>query len=135
MKRKRLLKLADFLETIPKRVFDMSLWEAAPATKPEGKKPGKCGFAGCALGWAAHVKLFRGLRMFDEELYYQAKGNRMEDVAWGFHAAEELFEITNAQATFLFDEDSYDYAELPIPPKRVAKRIRKLVADNTTGDQ
>lgn len=123
MNTERLLKLADFLETIPKHVFTIHAWEARAAYKPEGKKLGECGFAGCALGWAAHVKLFRGLDMMGGEPHYRTKG---EDY-WGFHAAEELFEICEYEARHLFNGDYYSYHLGHVTPELVAARIRKLV--------
>jgi hypothetical protein len=119
----RLLKLADFLETVPRKAFDISSWVSSKATMPEGERPGDCGFAGCAMGWAAHAKLFRGLTM--------ERGYIIDYPAYrgfdGFEAAMTLFSIGDSEATSLFDIGGYE-SRNPTP-KTVAKRIRKFVAE------
>lgn len=130
----RLLKLADFLETAPRKAFDMRNWQVKRATKPEGKKPGECGFAGCAMGWAAHTRMFRGLRIdTDGDLVFKKP---MFD-GHGFEAAAAPFEISTADARHLFDpEHYYDFAKCiatPATPKNVAKRIRAFVKSKQDG--
>lgn len=135
MNKKRLLKLADFLETVPRRAFDIGGWQTKAPTKPEGKKQGECGFAGCAVGWATHAKLFRGLRLeqyFDGGVAFPVYEDRE-----GFDACAQLFDIHGYFppehqlayqdfAEYLFSPDAY---ETPPTPKQVAARIRAFVKD------
>lgn len=123
MRKDRLLKLADYLETVPRRAFEISAWKERDATKPEGNTPGDCGFAGCAVGWAAHTRMFRGLRfgkgVNSDEIYYGHYSN--------FTAVEKLFSFDREAATYLFD--SVSYPNFSATPKQVAKRIRKFVKE------
>lgn len=110
----RLLKLADYLETVPRKKFDMRFW----------KDEGACGFAGCAIGWAAHGKLFRGLTIkgtsdLDFEPHY-AGATRMAAVSL-------LFGISIVQA----QNDLFGgWDELQGTPLQVSKRIRKFVREH-----
>jgi hypothetical protein len=117
-----LLKLADFLETVPRKKFDMRSWQRSAADKPEGRRPGECGFAGCAVGWAVHQRMFRGLKF-------------IPDWSWGgdliphyngqteWRAITDLFLIGYDEAFGLFGPQTGG------TPKQVAKRIRKFVKD------
>jgi len=49
----RIYKLAHFLETVSSQDFDLTIWGT--------RVRDGCGFAGCAIGWAAYAKLFSGL--------------------------------------------------------------------------
>lgn len=126
MNKKRLLKLADFLETIPRKVFNIDRWETRPQTKPEGEKPGECGFAGCAVGWAAHAKLFRGFRLSRNINILPQPSYKGRT---GFGAVEEVFGLTLTDAEDLFLCMGYPTARSPLDPtpKEVARKIRKLV--------
>ncbi len=126
MRKDRLLKLADFLETVPRRAFDLSLWVSRRASKPEGKRPGDCGFAGCAIGWAAHTKMFRGLHLENSYLkYYDFDGFEAVDNLFGFK--RQLFS-SSAEGQYLFDTRTYPRGA--VTPKQVAKRIRQFVASD-----
>lgn len=115
---KRLLKLADFLETVPRKALDLSMWVKSKPTKPEGERPGDCGFAGCAMGWASHAKLYRGLGWGWTGFSPNYHG------ATGWAAAQSLFRIDEDEARHLFSMSDYT---TPPTPKQVAKRIRKFV--------
>src|SRR4051812_34205362 len=52
---RRLLKLANKLETVPRKKFDMGQWWGPVRDAQENV----CGTAGCALGWATTVPSFR----------------------------------------------------------------------------
>lgn len=119
----RLLKLADFLETVPPEDFSLTDWRTrmpvdAIRLGPIVFKQG-CGFAGCAMGWAAHSGIFPGLRMaYDGDMIYRG--------ASGMSAVCKLLGVTESIGEFLFWESKYaDYE--PIDPDDVAKRIRRLV--------
>jgi hypothetical protein len=130
---KRLLKLADFLDKLPRTAFDLSAWVASQPSRPEGKTPGSCGFAGCAMGWAAHEKMFRGLKfdgdIFDTTPIFEDK-NGVRYI--GFEAAEMIFGLpTNRDALYLFHMNYYPMGKSghrDPTPKRVARRIRRYVA-------
>lgn len=135
----RLLKLADFLETVPPGSFDIEGWLTKEPTKPEGKKQGECGFAGCAVGWAVHSKLFRGLHFVRKTRW---NGTVWFDVAYAAHesfdAASELFALWDMEspenecataAEYLFGPEEYE--DKP-SPKQVAKRIRSFVATSSS---
>lgn len=135
----RLLKLAAFLETVPRKAFDIGPWEARPATKPEGDVPGDCGFAGCAVGWAAHAKLFRGFTIKHHEPSYTLEKGRVS----GWRAVREVFKLDGAApisnptpgglpldpGVWLFTSRYYGEFRYSPTPKQVAKRIRKYVKD------
>lgn len=141
MNKKRLLKLADFLETVPRRAFNIDSWQSGTPDKPEGDRPGECGFAGCAVGWAVHQKMFRGLHFGDTnkrvpessvfpgdaqnsyDIYFSEKGAAQKE---GYDAAAHVFGLDGYDTRFLFSPN--EYSDNPTP-KQVAKRIRKFVAD------
>jgi hypothetical protein len=115
----RLLILADFLETVPRESFEIKYWVDHPATKPEGGKPGECGFAGCAIGWAAHARLFDGLTLDVDAPRYAG--------LWDYDAVSACFGINDCDAAYLFDGCSYNWRATP---KQVARRIRAFVKRN-----
>jgi len=118
-----LLKLADFLETVPPEDFSLTEWQTnAPKDAirlgPIVFRAG-CGFAGCAVGWAAYSNIFDGLRL-NREAGPVYRGAR------GISAVENLFGITTRMSEYLFWEVSYPNHD-PIDPADVSARIRKLV--------
>lgn len=125
MNTKRLLKLAEFLETkVPRKEFDMTCFSRGP-------KPG-CGTAACALGWATQIPSFKrlGLKLVGKRSpFYQPdyNGNR------NFKAGEVFFDITHHMSLLLFNYESYPLYRAT--PKQVAKRIRQLVAGNNIPTQ
>lgn len=134
MRKDRLLKLADFLETVPRRSFEIRWWQKRPATKPEGTHQGECGFAGCAVGWAAHAKLFRGLRLAQHG-DGGTDATPIYDGDEGMPAVARLFDLPTVgdyfkvcpDASCLFEAESYDGHRAT--PLQVARRIRKFVKD------
>jgi hypothetical protein len=111
MRKDRLLKLADFLETVPADRFVMADFHANETFQP-------CGFSGCAMGWAAVSKQFDGLG-WDRENNQITYG----DVSGGFAAARALFEIDNQQ-----DEELFGAVYGNETPSEVSARIRNFVA-------
>jgi hypothetical protein len=133
MRADRLLKLADFLETVPPQAFDIKDWLTRKPSGPEGNVPGECGFAGCAVGWAAHQKMFDGfgfrpLRDGTEsgEVQYTDEAG-VTSISW--EAVRNLFEVDRALADCLFDGSSYRECDYRPAPITVAKRIRLAVAE------
>lgn len=126
MNAKRLLKLADFLETVPKDNFDMGVvyedegmfaGDCAPKY-PQPKK--HCGTAACAMGWATAIPSFRkaGLHLGEDgEVYFEGS-------SYSFESAEIFFDILDEEATFLFTRSGAGNT-----PKQVARSIRKFVKD------
>jgi hypothetical protein len=123
MNKERLLKLADFLDTVPRKSFDMRDWVAQRGEEFNPEEPGSCGFAGCAMGWAAHAKLFHGFSVGPPE-HWAAFTYRGEPIG-GFTAGEKLFQISGDASGHLFDPWAYRGGSPT--PKTVAKRIRVFV--------
>lgn len=117
----KMTQLADFLETVPPEDFDLTIWRTREFIAPIRVWPitfrAGCGFAGCAMGWAAHEGLFPGLRITKNgDLVYRG--------ATDFDAVSKLFGIKWGTGWFLFGRGSYHGR---IDPDRVAKRIRRFV--------
>lgn len=117
----RMRKLADFLETVPPEDFDLDGWVQQLPQGPKSiffgliHRHSGCGFAGCAMGWAAHSQIFSGLRLTRDG----------DDIAYrgftGYDAVYALFGIGENQGFFLFSDRRYaDDAE----PGHVARRLR-----------
>lgn len=122
MNKKRLLKLADFLENeVPTEQFDMHNWWEEDWWEEEGEEV--CRTAGCALGWATKIPSFKraGLHLDKYGDYFVPKFGEQED----FDAGADFFGLTEGQAMHLFESSTY--ASYRPRPKTVAKRIRKLV--------
>ena len=129
---KRLLKLAAFLETLPKGKFDYSSWCGEDA--PDGDvNIHTCGTTACAFGWATAMPEFRrlGLRMIDG--FPSLKDDPGAEEAG---ASEEIFGTTYDQFVRLFYPDfgsggSHSGLSPTATPKQVAKHIRKCVKEWT----
>lgn len=103
MKADLLLKLADFLDTLPDDQFDICQWTnnelgdgyyGPPSMDQTGPA---CGTAGCSLGWACTMEEFKSLGLF-MNIYGdpEYKGNTT------YRAAADLFEIELPDAHYLF---------------------------------
>lgn len=121
-----LINILESVEMIPASKFHMPTWVEEDedselvefaTNRTVGGDMAKCGFAGCALGWASIDPTFNdaGLNL----------GGRDEDepaifhVEWGkeilaFDAGEYFFEISESESYFLFDPDTYyeDYYDV-----------------------
>lgn len=134
---KRLLKLADFLEKLPRKRFDYSTWVGSSW---EGAPDLSCGTTACALGWAATMPEFRrlGLRLekpLDREVGYIT--NRKLDALYPSVAAVATFGISEEEEQYLF-EGKATLEGFPDPPsqwdatpKQVAAHIRRFVKQRT----
>ena len=125
MEKKKLLKLADFLETkIPKRGwknwFNLTEWAQAGWVEKE------CGTTACAMGWATICFPRSDLRLTIHELSYGKVVELQYKGYMGFCAAAKFFNIGENQAEFLFSEWAY-LNEAGASPTVVAKRIREFV--------
>lgn len=125
MKKQRLLKLADLLERVPAENFTIKRWVEHEGGPFNAKAPGSCGFAGCAMGWAAHAKLFPDLRVASGYGYELAHdGKPMPSI----EAAMNTFKLEIADARRLFLEEAYRSGNPR--PATVARRIRAFVKSN-----
>lgn len=118
VKTDRMRELAAFLETVPPEDFDLAGWQTREAIDPVKFGPfvwrKGCGFAGCAMGWAAYSGKFPGLRIAEGKmLVYRG--------ATSWKASQKFLGITEALARFLFEETRYDDAT----PSDVAIRLAR----------
>ncbi len=118
----RMYQLADFLETVPPSRFNLKHWQEEKAHPVIGNflPYDRCGFAGCAMGWAVHAKLFPGLTLavvpnglMTPEICYKGATN--------MDAAGLVFGLK--EGSFLFHSDSYSE---PATPYKVATRLRRF---------
>lgn len=136
---KRLLKLAAFLRTVPRKRFDYASWVGEDW---QGAQDLSCGTTGCALGWAATMSQFRrlGLRLKGNSYF---GGEVVLGRSGGVNAAKRLFGLTYEEAEYLFvPNDGYnsdpldfeyhdDLDETKATPKYVARKIEKFVEGRT----
>src|SRR5262245_63576628 len=140
---KRLLKHADFLDTVLRKQFNIGFW---------GCDDSKCGTVACVLGWAGMMPAFRraGLKtdLQDDTVIFTPMLRADIEYAksrLGYHprvvymslAGELFFGLTNEQSTHLYMPGAYQihlesevtFQEQPpkATPKMAAKRIRHLV--------
>lgn len=135
MNAKRLLKLADFLDALPRQKFNYSHF-VNQAGKPmrEALKAGKhaCGTTACAVGWmpAAFPRLVAWRYMGDEAFGVTLKG--LEELGLSnFETASRFFDLPYHTISMLFDPGN---AENPLghdaTPKQVAKYVRECVSSS-----
>lgn len=108
---KKLSMASAFLRTVPEERFDIRVWSTHDS----------CGFAGCAVGWFIHAKLFDGLKWWSPggggaRPAYNGKTN--------FDAIDSLFEIEPGHAEYLFTEDNHNN---DVTPAMVAERIDEYI--------
>ena len=127
---RRLTKLADYMETVPRNKFSMAYWfqhaRAGTHTHRFGrtlsaKDMNHCGTKACAVGWAATMPEFQrlGLRIAPKEAGIAP-----------FSKAKKVFDLTTAQAHYLFGyTDEYGNVSV-FTPKQWAKRARTFIRDN-----
>lgn len=129
--KKRLLKLADFLDKLPVEKFDYSIIakEAGlPMKEALAKGPVSCGSVACAIGWMPAV-FPRSIKwekasMVDKTLYVVDKAGRLN-----FNAAAEWFGIELfSTARKLFDP-ACNRLGLNATPQAVAAHIRRFVSN------
>lgn len=131
MNAKRLLKLADFLDTLPRQKFDYSVF-TRQGGKPmrEALKAGKtdCGTAGCAVGWMP-VVFPRAVCWLDKPTWKSdlTVALRSDHDITHMEVAEQYFGLDEREALCLFDPFNNDLSP-EATPKQVARHIRKFVA-------
>lgn len=131
---RRLLKLATFLEKLPRRRFDYGSWAG---TDWKGSSDLSCGTTACALGWATTIPAFRrlGLKLVwaddgpDEYPYPRPVCHQH----YSEEAATKVFNLNSEEARFLFlplEVNSVQNWKSPgnrASPKQVARHIRRFV--------
>jgi hypothetical protein len=132
MHTENLLKLADALENvIPAERFDFNSLTSGDFSE------GECGSTACAIGWIPALMCFKNNHV--GKLYYDKYNTpclerypliHHDDIIIdeGFDVAMTLFDITSAQADYLFDPLHYGYDN--VSKETVARRIRECVAKN-----
>lgn len=117
---KRLRELADLLDRVPERKFNMNTWANELPHDLDPMKEDECGTTACVLGWATTLPFARKL------------GARIEPMGWGVgivrthasdlprEAARELFGLTDFEQTALF------YCGRSMSPTGKAAQIRSL---------
>jgi hypothetical protein len=141
--KRRLLKLATFLDELPENRFNYRHWVDKDTWK--GKPDLSCGTTACALGWATTIPEFRnlGLRLCRDEIDIGAvEGkllNKRTRIRETFeNAAERIFGLEYDEAHFLFlgffnglkTKDNILYFKGPkevASAKEVAQHIRQFV--------
>lgn len=123
----RLKALTDLLDTVPIKQFDMDGWQIEAPRAPSHRffgliqtDPG-CGFAGCAMGWAAHDAIIPGLYIEHGVLKYHHGGL----ILTNFDAVEAATGLSYEMAVYLFHPKKYQV--YPVTPEVVARRLRRFI--------
>lgn len=125
MQKAKLLKLADFLEVVPIKKFEMKEFRTGAYCDKDN-----CFTTACACGWATVCFPRSGLKPCDyRNIVYT---NKAKETFYGWYAVEQFFGLNEQQAYHLFREESYPEFQnkRKVTPKMVAKRIRKFVNEN-----
>lgn len=129
LNKRRLNKLADYLDALPARKFDLDHWIASYENgypREDGKKY-KCGTTACALGHAGLIPSFRRAGLKTEMAPNATQGEvTLDGLEHGTHAAEIFFDLRSEEADYLFLPEYYGKRQ---GPKTVAGRIRRLIRD------
>jgi hypothetical protein len=133
----RLLKLATFLDTLPRQKFDFGVLvnqSGLPMLEALKKGAHRCGTVACGMGWMPAV--------FPRQVKWTGENIRLRGSAFveGFEAAEVFFGLTSSETMYLFqpgggwnpfdenDKTYYNKLKDGSHPKTLAKHIRKFVA-------
>jgi hypothetical protein len=115
MRKDRLLKLAEFLETKQfneEEKFDLNIW----------KEEDECGTAACAIGWSASIFKDEGLKIIKGNMRYIP----VYELFRKWEAVENFFEISHEETLTLFSARSYYPSNNHLA---VVKRIREFVKE------
>lgn len=133
---KRLLKLADFLDKLPKSKFNYEVFIDGNTWK--GKPDLSCGTQACAMGWAASLPTFKRLGAgITVDKYSSTNGRLFPRATWKgqgidwYELGAKLFYITLEESEGLFTP-GYDVPGIDglcmvgggATPKQVANKIR-----------
>lgn len=135
----RLKILADFLDKLPPKKFDIREWHSDIEMEEDEEElnlrvkngVGECNTVACAWGWCPYVPQFKnkGLRL--SRGWDGGVSVRYKD-ADGVHGAEEFFELAHPFAYAIFGGDEYYYSSKTkkhiIPnAKQVTVAIREFI--------
>lgn len=130
---KRLLKLADHLDTLPRKEFDFGTWSQVQS----------CGTTACALGHACTMPAFRrlGAKLVldwvesEDSKFLRPTLSGQEDEAGVYEVSNTLFGLNYDEVERLFYPGNafHGYSGLGenATPKQVARHIRKFVKERT----
>jgi hypothetical protein len=144
--KQRMLKLADFLEQLDPKKFDLNYLvksdkaqvrdEYGLEDKPEGKVPSKhyvleedfCGTAACAIGYCPIVFSRHARYGFDFHSHMWDVVDKNNHELTGMEWAGEFFGVGWGETVFLFSPEAYPEGRRG--PKSVARRLRYMVRHN-----
>jgi len=138
---RRLLKLADFLDTLDARLFNLDSFINAHDSKykPEfveealEKKDAQCGATACALGWCPSVfpRLVEWVEadwdVNELEVALKNKEDSYGKKITEFAVGDWLFDLNDKYTAYLFDSTYYPEGKRHQTAKKVAARIREFV--------
>lgn len=120
--------LADLLDIVPAKDFYLRTWVRSlpriQTTKLFGliETQRACGFAGCAIGWAAHEGIIPGLELSGGTVIFKRNDQKTLD-SWNAVMAAMGIQ-TQSFVQYLFYSDSY---KTEPGPRVVAKRLRRFI--------
>lgn len=114
--KKKLLKLATFLDKLAPKKFEIGAWKSEVC-----KTKDDCGTVACAAGWAIQAKIFDGMKFGNCYGISFPKYKKYED----FEALENYLSIPSCDTEFLFSNMNYIRGN----KNDVATRIRSYVND------
>jgi hypothetical protein len=120
MKEERLIRLADHLDTVPQKDFNILFWH---------HEDSYCGTVACAIGHACTIPefVYHGFRLKRDERIGVGLTPTYKQYD-GYEAVSEFLRISAADARYLFTAAGYGTAD--VSPKMVADRIRDYVRKN-----
>ncbi len=123
----RLLRLAAFLRTLPRKRFNYNVWVGHDW---RGAADLSCGTTACALGWATTIPSLRraGLQLVSRGIgqygYVVLKTKGRRQVYSSMTAAQEVFSLNELEASYIFvPSDDGDATA-----KQVARKIERFVS-------
>jgi hypothetical protein len=125
----RLLKLADFLQTVKPSRFDMGSWVGEDW---KGDLTLSCGTSACALGWATTIPSFRRLGLYlkrtGPDAWWPGGNIALRDPRTGRTTCDG-----EKVAAKVFGLDRYEVWDLfmgeQMTPRKKSQQIRKLVKE------
>lgn len=129
MNKKRIKKLIEILERVPKRQFNMAIWikndYISDNNKRSVSKAIKKGMIGCVVGWAAQSKSFNR-QGFQRDLaggFYYVKPSGVK--YHGVSGLATFLDISTTEARdFVYD---HNYPDGEIKPKHAIKKLKRLL--------